>query len=79
MEITPGSVVVSRAGHDKGRIYAVVAISGGMAELADGRTRKSDCPKRKSVRHISYLGKLETADARSLEDHILRELLRSWR
>lgn len=36
MEITSGCVVRSRAGHDKGRVYAVLAVKGGYAELADG-------------------------------------------
>lgn len=79
MEITSGCVVRSRAGHDKGRVYAVVAVKGNLAELADGGLRKTARPKRKNLRHLEYLGKLETADANIPEDHILRKLLSSWR
>ena len=79
MEITSGCVVRSRSGHDKGRDYAVVAVKGTLAELADGGLRKTARPKRKNLRHLEYLGKLETADANIPEDHILRKLLSSWR
>ena len=79
MEITSGCVVRSRAGHDKGRVYAVVAVENGFASVADGGLRKLARPKRKNVRHLAYLGKLETADANIPEDHVLRKLLSSWR
>lgn len=79
MKITQGSVVISRAGHDKGRVYAVLSVSGGYVEVAEGRKRTTAAPKRKNVRYLAYLGKLGTADAKSLENHILRELLSSWR
>ncbi len=79
MEITPGCVVQSRAGHDRGRIYAVVEMKGSAAAVCDGIYRKSGNPKKKNVRHLAYLGKLDTADAKSLENHVLKKLLSSWR
>ncbi|MBQ3895032.1 MAG: KOW domain-containing RNA-binding protein [Clostridia bacterium] len=79
MEIEPGCVVRSRAGHDKGRVYAVIAVENGVASVVDGELRKTAKPKRKNVRHLAYLGKLDTADAKNAEDHVLRKLLSSWR
>lgn len=79
MEITPGCIVQSRAGHDRGRIYAVVEITGNTASVCDGVYRKVTDPKKKNVRHLAYLGKLDTADAKSLENHVLKKLLSSWR
>lgn len=79
MEITSGCVVRSRAGHDKGRVYAVLEVNGGFARLADGGLRKIASPKRKNVKHLAYLGKIDTAPAVSAEDHVLRKQLSSWR
>ena len=71
MEITPGCVVQSRAGHDRGRIYAVLEITGSIAQVSDGVYRKLTDPKKKNVRHLAYLGKLDTADAKSLESLVV--------
>lgn len=79
MDITPGCVVISRAGHDKGTVYLVVASEGSRMLLVNGDTRKKDNPKKKNSRHLAYLGKLEIADAKILEDHMLRKQLSSWR
>ncbi|MBO4584302.1 MAG: KOW domain-containing RNA-binding protein [Clostridia bacterium] len=78
MEITSGCVVRSRAGHDKGRVYAVLSVKEGFAELADGELRKLARPKRKNVIHLACLGKIDTAEAVT-EDHVLRKHLSSWR
>ena len=63
-----GDVVRSMAGHDKGRLFAVVGLDGsGYALLADGRTRTLEKPKKKKLRHIRPPGRLpascETARA----------------
>lgn len=52
MPVTEGCVVFSAAGHDAGGFYAVVKACEGFVWLADGRRRKLEAPKRKSVKHI---------------------------
>ena len=48
-----GQVVLSTAGHDKGRTFVVVGQAGDSAVLiADGRTRTMDRPKKKKIRHL---------------------------
>ena len=47
-----GSVVYSTAGRDKHRFYAVVSLEPGAARIADGKTRKLICPKRKNHMHL---------------------------
>ena len=48
----PCDVVVSRAGHDAGRLYLVVAAREGRLLLCDGRLRRLANPKCKSPRHV---------------------------
>ncbi|MDR0903946.1 MAG: KOW domain-containing RNA-binding protein [Ruminococcus sp.] len=51
-EIKTGSVVYSRAGHDKGNIFVVVRLEGDFAYIADGRQRKLESPKKKRIKHL---------------------------
>ena len=48
----PYDVVVSRAGHDSGRLYMVVGTAQGRLLLCDGRNRGLANPKYKSPRHV---------------------------
>ncbi len=54
--ILPGTVVVSTAGHDKGRVYLVIARTDKIASVADGRARTADRAKPKRVTHLKALG-----------------------
>jgi len=48
-----GQVVVSTAGHDRGRTFVVVGVVDETTVLiADGRTRTMDRPKKKKIRHL---------------------------
>ncbi len=51
--IKQGSIVFSKAGHDKLSFYVVVKIEDGFAYIADGRRRKLQSPKKKSTKHLS--------------------------
>ena len=52
MEITPGQVVYSKCGRDKGGAFIVISAEDGYVYIADGKTRKLEKPKRKKVKHI---------------------------
>lgn len=53
-DITVGRVVVSRAGHDKGKAFVIVGREGdGVLLLSDGKTRLIAKPKRKKAMHVS--------------------------
>ena len=54
--IQPFEIVLSLAGHDRGRLYLVIGEEGGRLLLADGRGRKLDAPKRKSAKHLRGVG-----------------------
>lgn len=53
MDVCVGSVVISKAGRDKGRSFIVVAMEGEFAYLCDGDLRKSDSPKKKKLKHLA--------------------------
>ncbi len=52
MEIVKGRAVVSRAGRDQGRWFAVLSVEDGFATIADGDLRKLEKPKRKKLKHL---------------------------
>lgn len=53
--IERGTLVISLAGHDGGKAFAVLKTEGEYVYLADGRTRKISSPKRKKIKHIKPL------------------------
>lgn len=65
MELRKGSVVKSKAGHDKGSFLVVLAVQGQELLLCDGKARPLERPKRKNVRHIA-------ATAHVLPDHAMK-------
>lgn len=73
MEIKAGSVVISSAGHDKGRMMLVVGADGGRVLVADGKERKLGTPKKKNIRHIQ--GTLSSIELEGLTDKRLRQTL----
>ena len=53
MDIAKGSVVIAKAGRDKGKAFAVIEVLGGREVLiADGKRRPIERPKRKNVIHL---------------------------
>ena len=53
MDFVKGQLVRSKAGRDKTRTYAVLAVDGSMLLVADGDLRKLDNPKRKKKQHVA--------------------------
>ena len=53
MDFVKGQLVRSKAGRDKTRTLAVLAVEEQMLLLADGDLRKLDNPKRKKSRHVA--------------------------
>lgn len=52
MQITKGCVVRSISGRDADRFYVVMQLDGGFAVICDGKVRRLEKPKRKSVKHL---------------------------
>lgn len=53
MDFVKGRLVRSKAGRDKTRTLAVLAVDGQMLLLANGTSRKIADPKRKKMRHVA--------------------------
>lgn len=49
-----GNIVESRMGHDRGRLYVIIALEEDFALVADGKRRRTDSPKRKRLKHLRY-------------------------
>ena len=47
-----GQLVTSKAGHDKGTLYVIVAQEGEFVYLCDGRLKTPEKPKKKRWKHI---------------------------
>ncbi len=76
MEINKGQIVKSAAGHDKGLFFVVLGIEGGFALIADGKSRKLEKPKRKSIKHLKYTNTVSDTD--NLTNKKLRSVLNSY-
>lgn len=60
VEIIQGTVVLSKAGHDRDGIFAVIGFAdGNHALIADGKQRLIEKPKKKKLKHLEPIGKLE--------------------
>lgn len=77
MEIKTGSVILSLAGHDKGRLMLVVGADGDKNSrfilVADGKERKLAAPKQKNAKHIR--GTSYSIELEGLTDKKLRQQL----
>lgn len=52
-----GQLATSKAGHDKGCLYVIVAQEGEFVYLCDGRLKGPDRPKKKRIKHIQPINK----------------------
>lgn len=73
MDIMTGRVVISSAGHDKGRFMLVVGADGDRILVADGKERKLEHPKKKNIRHVRATER--TIEPEGLTDKRLRRML----
>ncbi len=57
-----GKYATSKAGHDKDKLYVIVAVDNTNVWLADGEYKKMDAPKKKNIRHIQIINETVEAD-----------------
>ena len=55
MDIEKGNLVRSAAGRDEGGIFFVLAVQEEFLLLADGKRRRVELPKRKRMKHVSFV------------------------
>ncbi len=51
-----GDIVESLAGHDSGRYFVIISTDRNFAQIANGKLRKLEKPKRKKLRHLKDTG-----------------------
>ena len=52
MDVCPGSIVIAKAGRDKGNYFIVLSLDGIYAYICDGGIRKVTTPKKKKMKHL---------------------------
>jgi len=65
--MSPYDIVVSLAGHDKGKLYQVVGEEKGKLLLADGKNKTLAKPKIKSPKHVRPTAQCKRAPATDKE------------
>ncbi|MDI3298977.1 MAG: KOW domain-containing RNA-binding protein [Bacillota bacterium] len=58
LRFSPGQLVVSKAGRDRGRAYLVVGVDPRWVYVADGSVRDVRRPKKKNPRHLAPTGRV---------------------
>ena len=78
MEIDRSSLIVSKAGRDKGQLFFVIDADEQYVYLADGKSRKLEKPKRKKRKHIEQIPRSESRIAEKIRngDKVLNSELR---
>ena len=83
LPIEVGSVVISKAGRDRGRIFLVIEeVDADFVRIANGELRKLDRLKKKRRKHLKPTGAVVQAlrdrisEGKTVEDHELRAGLR---
>lgn len=56
--LVAGQLVLSRAGHDRGRVYLVIRVDRNFIDCVDGDFRPLDKPKHKRSSHVRPIGQL---------------------
>ncbi|HJD28594.1 MAG TPA: KOW domain-containing RNA-binding protein [Candidatus Blautia avicola] len=84
-EFKAGMLAVSKAGHDKGRLYVVLGADQEFVYLADGRNRSVSSPKKKKRKHIQINYHIpgilkQTLEAeQKLEDEQIKKAIKEYK
>jgi len=76
--MSPGQIVFSKQGRDKGRAMIVIRVEGEYAYLVDGTLRPLEKPKKKKAKHIQLTNTivdLTPTCGRALQDADIRKFL----
>ena len=68
MEIDRSSLIVSKAGRDKGQLFYVIDTDEQYVYLADGKSRRLEKPKRKKRKHIEQIPRTESRIAEKIRN-----------
>lgn len=66
MDISISDIVLSVAGRDQGKLFFVIGTDGAYVLIADGKQRRLERPKRKKLKHVRKVLRVETGIAGKL-------------
>ena len=65
-EISISDIIVSTAGRDRDKLFYVIGTEGVYVLIANGKDRKLEHPKRKKLKHVRFVTRIETRVAAKL-------------
>ena len=68
MEVDKSSLIVSKAGRDKGQLFYVIDTDEQYVYLVDGKSRKLEKPKRKKRKHVEQVPRTESRIAERIRN-----------
>ena len=68
MEVDKSSLIVSKAGRDKGQLFFVIDADEQYVYLADGKSRRLEKPKRKKRKHVEQVPRTESRIAEKIRN-----------
>ena len=68
MEVDKSSLIVSKAGRDKGQLFYVIDTDEQYVYLADGKSRRLEKPKRKKRKHVQQVPRTESRIAEKIRN-----------
>ncbi len=75
MDITVGTLVYSKAGHDKQNMFLVLKLENGYAYIADGHMRKAEKPKKKKLIHLQKTNYVYENISENIENFEIRRII----
>lgn len=72
LEFKPGCPARSLAGHDKDRYYIILKEDGEYVELADGKFKTTEHPKRKKKKHVQPVHQMLMETVLATDEQIRR-------
>lgn len=76
MQLKPGMLVKSKAGHDKDRIYVIIRVEDEYVYVADGDLRPLRRMKRKNGKHLQPILKMRLEEMP--DDAAVRSIIRKF-
>ena len=80
-----GYLALSKAGHDKDKVYVILKENKEYVWLADGKNRKTVNPKKKKKKHIQIIKdftdealRTSLINAGDIPDHVLRNFIKEY-
>ena len=75
MDITVGTLVYSKAGHDKQNMFLVLKLENSYAYIADGHMRKAEKPKKKKLIHLQKTNYVYENISENIENFEIRRII----